>query len=206
VRAGFDAVRRGAGDDAFLLGCGVPLSNVVGVVDGNRIGADVAPSWNTVNFETAAPGYERALPATVHSWQNTLARSFLHRKLWLNDPDCLMLRQSETQMTPAAVRTWAHAVAVSGGMALVSATWPCSTPTPGHCSTRSSPRSRRDAGPWPGSRPAARTSWPTRPHDLWPPAAASRRPAAPPPSSAATTPTRSGGSGPRAPIEYQFGD
>jgi alpha-galactosidase len=120
VRAGFDAVRRGAGDDAFLLGCGVPLSNVVGVVDGNRIGADVAPSWNTVNFETAVPGYERALPATVHSWQNTLARSFLHRKLWLNDPDCLMLRQSETQMTPAAVRTWAHAVAVSGGMALVS--------------------------------------------------------------------------------------
>lgn len=120
VRAGFDAVRRGAGDDAFLLGCGAPLSNVVGVVDGNRIGADVAPSWDTVNFETAAPGYERALPATVHSWQNTLARSFMHRKLWLNDPDCLMLRHRETQMTPAAIRSWAHAVALSGGMALVS--------------------------------------------------------------------------------------
>jgi alpha-galactosidase len=120
VRAGYDAVRRGAGDDAFLLGCGVPLSNVVGVVDGNRIGADVAPSWEPVNFETALPGYERALPATVHSWQNTLARSFMHRRLWLNDPDCLMLRQSETEMTPEAVRSWAHAVAVSGGMALVS--------------------------------------------------------------------------------------
>ncbi len=30
VRAGYDAVRRGAGDDTFLLGCGVPLSHVVG--------------------------------------------------------------------------------------------------------------------------------------------------------------------------------
>ena len=120
VRAGYDAVRRGAGDDAFILGCGVPLANVVGVVDGNRIGADVAPSWEVVNRETALAGYERALPATVHSWQNTLNRSFMHRKLWLNDPDCLMLRQSETEMTPAAVRTWAHAVAMSGGMALVS--------------------------------------------------------------------------------------
>ena len=120
VRAGYDAVRRGAGDDAFILGCGVPLANVVGVVDGNRIGADVAPSWQTVNFETAAPGYERALPATEHSWQNTLTRSFMHRKLWLNDPDCLMLRASETAMSPDAVQTWAHAVAMSGGMALVS--------------------------------------------------------------------------------------
>ncbi|MEI7593021.1 MAG: glycoside hydrolase family 36 protein [Actinomycetes bacterium] len=120
VRAGFDAIRRGAGNDAFLLGCGVPLSNVVGVVDGNRIGADVAPSWEFTNWEAALPGYERALPATVHAWQNTLARSFMHRKLWLNDPDCLMLRESETAMSKATIRTWAHAVAVSGGMALVS--------------------------------------------------------------------------------------
>jgi alpha-galactosidase len=120
VRAGFDAVRRGAGDDAFILGCGVPLANVVGVVDGNRIGADVAPSWEFTNWEAALPGYERALPATVHAWQNTLSRSFMHRKLWLNDPDCLMLRQSETAMSAHAVQTWAHGVAVSGGMALVS--------------------------------------------------------------------------------------
>src|SRR5205085_10366281 len=45
VRAGFDAIRRGAGDDAFILGCGAPLAHVVGVVDGNRIGPDVAPLW-----------------------------------------------------------------------------------------------------------------------------------------------------------------
>ena len=38
----------------------------------------------------------------------------------MNDPDCLMLRTDETAMTPAAVETWARAVGVSGGMALVS--------------------------------------------------------------------------------------
>ncbi len=100
----------------------MPLSNVVGVVDANRIGSDVAPAWDRslADDDIVLPGYERTLPATVHSWQNTLARSFMHRKLWLNDPDCLMLRQTETRMTPAAVETWAHAVAMSGGMALVS--------------------------------------------------------------------------------------
>ena len=44
----------------------------------------------------------------------------MHRRLWLNDPDCLMLRTEDTGLTPAAARTWAHAVGVSGGMALVS--------------------------------------------------------------------------------------
>ncbi|MDQ1511310.1 MAG: alpha-galactosidase, partial [Actinomycetota bacterium] len=42
VRAGYDAIRRGAGDDVFILGCGAPLGAVVGSVDAMRIGADVA--------------------------------------------------------------------------------------------------------------------------------------------------------------------
>jgi len=120
VRAGYDAVRRGAGEDAFILGCGAPLSHVVGVVDGNRIGSDVAPSWELEPDQYNLPGYADTEPATLHGFRNTLARSFLHRRLWLNDPDCLMLRTEKTQMTADAVRTWAHAVAVSGGMALVS--------------------------------------------------------------------------------------
>ena len=44
----------------------------------------------------------------------------MHRSLWLNDPDCVMLRRSATQMSDDAVTTWARAVGVSGGMALVS--------------------------------------------------------------------------------------
>lgn len=118
VRAGYDAIRRGAGDDTFILGCGAPLGACVGVVDGMRIGCDVAPSWT---HDWAFPsGYLETVPATVNSYQATLARSFMHRRLWLNDPDCLMLRTDETEMTPDAVRAWALTVAASGGMALVS--------------------------------------------------------------------------------------
>lgn len=120
VRAGYEAVRRGAGEEAFLLGCGAPLSHVVGVVDGNRIGPDVAPSWTLPADAVTLPGYEATAPATVHSLVSTFARSFMHRRLWLNDPDCLMLRSGETELTPDAMTTWARAVAVSGGMALVS--------------------------------------------------------------------------------------
>ena len=120
VRAGFAAIRRGAGDDAFLLGCGVPLANVVGLVDANRIGPDVAPVWSLDPAAEMVPGYLGIQPATAHAFTNTLTRSFMHRRLWLNDPDCVMLRTEDTGLTPAAARTWAHAVGVSGGMALVS--------------------------------------------------------------------------------------
>ncbi len=119
VRAGYDAIRRGAGD-AFLLGCGSPQSNVVGVVDGNRIGPDVAPSWPVEAKTEPLAGYRGSQPSTRNAWFNTAARSMMHRRLWLNDPDCLMLRNAETELTSEQMRTWAHAVGVSGGMALVS--------------------------------------------------------------------------------------
>ncbi len=119
VRMGYDAIRRGAGDDTFILACGCPLGAVVGAVDGMRIGPDVAPSWERTD-EFAMPGYEEVSPATKGAWRSTLARSFMHRKLWLNDPDCIMLRTSETALSPEAARAWALAVGASGGMAIVS--------------------------------------------------------------------------------------
>jgi alpha-galactosidase len=120
VRAGYDAIRRGAGDDAFILGCGAPLGACIGVVDGMRIGPDVAPSWNVPAAAWHPAGYEDCEPATANALRNTLTRSFQHRRLWLNDPDCLMLRTSDTALTDAQLRTWAAAVAISGGMALLS--------------------------------------------------------------------------------------
>lgn len=120
VRAGLEAIRRGAGDETFLLGCGCPLGPAAGIVDGMRIGPDVAPWWGPGNNQFVAPGYEEEAPATQNAWRNTLARSFMHRRLWINDPDCLMLRTTNTQLSPARARAWAMAVAASGGMAVVS--------------------------------------------------------------------------------------
>ena len=120
VRAGFEAVRRGAGDATFLLGCGAPLASAVGLVDGMRIGPDVAPRWHLPPDRVLIPAYRDSEPATVHAARATLARAFMHRALWLNDPDCVMLRTEHTELSPEQLRTWARLVGVSGGMALVS--------------------------------------------------------------------------------------
>jgi alpha-galactosidase len=120
VRAGFDAVRRGAGDDVFILGCGAPLGACVGVVDGMRIGPDVAPWWTPPGDSWSPPGYGQTSPATAFALAATKARQFMHRRLWVNDPDCVMLRTQQTSMSADEARRWAMAVGESGGMALVS--------------------------------------------------------------------------------------
>jgi alpha-galactosidase len=120
VRAGFEALRRGAGDDTFLLGCGVPLSHVAGVVDAVRIGQDVAPVWSLDPSDIPVEGYDGMFPAIRHALLSTLARSAFHRRLWLNDPDCLLLRTEDTRLTTTQIETWARVVGASGGMVLVS--------------------------------------------------------------------------------------
>jgi alpha-galactosidase len=117
VRAGYDAIRRGTEDATFILGCGAPLGPCIGAVDGMRIGPDVAPWWQAAQTEG---GYSDSVPATRNAARNTLARSFQHRRLWLNDPDCVMLRTSDTQLSAQQIETWATVVAASGGMVLLS--------------------------------------------------------------------------------------
>lgn len=118
LRRGLEAIREGAGDDAFLLGCGCPLGPAVGIVDGMRIGADVAPFWD--NWISRGPNRGRHGVATAHALGNMLTRAFMHRRLWLNDPDCLMVRASETALTPDEVRSLASAIALTDGMFVLS--------------------------------------------------------------------------------------
>jgi alpha-galactosidase len=119
LRAGLDAIRSGAGEGAFLLGCGCPLGAAVGVVDGMRIGPDVAPSWRA-QPAVSIPGIEDTLPSTRSAVRSVLARAWMHRRLWLNDPDCLMARGRDTQLSGDEARSLAVAIAATGGMALFS--------------------------------------------------------------------------------------
>lgn len=118
LRLGLEAVRAGAGEDALLLGCGSPLGPAVGVVDAMRIGPDVAPHWGPP--AGAIPGIEPALPSTHGAVRSVLSRSWMHRRLWLNDPDCLMVRDEDTELTREEAHTLATAIAATGGMAVVS--------------------------------------------------------------------------------------
>jgi alpha-galactosidase len=70
--------------------------------------------------DEVVPGYLWTQPATLFAASSTTGRSFTHRRLWLNDPDCLMLRRTHTELSTDAIQTWAHLVGLSGGMALVS--------------------------------------------------------------------------------------
>jgi alpha-galactosidase len=119
LRRGLDAIRTGCGRDAFLLGCGCPLGAAVGVVDAMRIGPDVAPTWAPV-LEIPVPGLEPTAPSTRNAIRNVLHRAWMHRRLWLNDPDCLMARSRDTQLTPDEVGTLAAAIGATGGLGIFS--------------------------------------------------------------------------------------
>src|SRR5439155_4389282 len=100
-RRGLSALRGGLGAEGFLLGCGAPLQHAAGLVDGMRIGEDVYASWAGIQ----QPARAAAL------------RSFYHRTIWLNDPDCLVVR---SPLTIDEARVWASVVAASGGMTIFS--------------------------------------------------------------------------------------
>jgi len=90
-REGLAVIRRAAGRD-FVLACGAPLLPSAGLVDGMRIGEDTAPFW-----KTKPSGFQG--PNAYFALKNALLRQFMHRKFWLNDPDCLLLRDKETELT-----------------------------------------------------------------------------------------------------------
>lgn len=85
-REGLRVIRRGAGPGAVLLGCGAPLLPSIGLVDAMRVGPDIlAEPVHAAAGEDAASSIGKAL-AVVR------ARSWMHGRLWANDPDCLIAR------------------------------------------------------------------------------------------------------------------
>jgi alpha-galactosidase len=118
LRRGLEAIRRGAGDEAFVLGCGCPLGPAVGIVDAMRIGPDVAPRWR-VDPAQAVRGIEATQPAARSALRSALARVWTHRRLWINDPDCLLAGEG-TALSDAQARSLAAAIAATGGLFVLS--------------------------------------------------------------------------------------
>jgi alpha-galactosidase len=120
MRSSLELIRSAAGDKTFLLGCGCPLGPAIGLVDGMRIGSDTARRWNPffkgIQFLLKK---EASFPSAFNAVHNTLTRSDLHNRWWINDPDCLLLRP-ETQLTRIEVETIASVIALSGGSLMIS--------------------------------------------------------------------------------------
>ncbi len=116
-RRGIETIRRAAGDK-FILGCGNPVGPSIGIVNGTRIGPDVAPFWYPAEPPREPGRSELSLVSTLNGIRNILSRFWMHGRLWLNDPDCLIARDSETALTADEVRTLATVIGLSGGMVL----------------------------------------------------------------------------------------
>ncbi len=120
LRRGMEALREAVGPEVTLLGCGSPLGSVLGLVEANRIGADVSGNW-LPQFKGIGAFFkqEPAMPSARNSIRNILTRAALHQHWWINDPDCLLIRP-DTTLTQAEVRSLASVIALTGGSLLVS--------------------------------------------------------------------------------------
>ncbi|MCX5650206.1 MAG: alpha-galactosidase [Planctomycetota bacterium] len=59
-RAGMRAIRRGAGDDAYILGCNHPIWPSLGLIDGSRSSLDIERNWKS-SSDLAEPRAHRRL-------------------------------------------------------------------------------------------------------------------------------------------------
>lgn len=109
-------IRRAAGEKTVLVGCGCPIGSGIGIFDSMRVGPDVAPSWRPrYVFSSPLLRKDPVLPSVFNALQASLARSLFHRRWWLNDPDCVLLRNSQTRLSIEEVRTLATVASLCGG-------------------------------------------------------------------------------------------
>jgi alpha-galactosidase len=114
-RRGMEAILHGAGPDSFILGCNAPVWPSLGLVHGMRISGDIARSWEVISSV--------ARECFLRNWQ--------HNRLWINDPDCVVLenklgnliapdgkKKQRPPATPDEFLFHATAIYASGGMVL----------------------------------------------------------------------------------------
>lgn len=105
-REGLRIIRDAVGDDAVILGCGAPLLPSVGLVDAMRISPDTDHRTEPLDGDLSQPSMRAALAAGR-------ARAWMHGRLWVNDPDCIIATpRSEDR------ERWAAHMSAYGSLAL----------------------------------------------------------------------------------------
>ena len=109
LRRGLEIIREATGREAFILGCTCHFGPAIGLVDAMRVGPDVKELWS-----------DGPNPSVKHAMRLALQRNWMHNRWWVNDPDCLLVRDTETALSAAETRFLATGVALSGGMVVAS--------------------------------------------------------------------------------------
>lgn len=87
-RRGMQAFWKATGEDAFVLGCNAPMWPSLGLVSGMRVTNDVVR--NVRHMENLS--------------EQCFSRNWMHDKLWINDPDCLIMTDTVSPvMDPAGI-------------------------------------------------------------------------------------------------------
>lgn len=120
LRQALELIRQAAGEQTTLLGCGCPLGPGIGIFEMMRISADVAPEWEPQFMSVSQPfRKEPNMPSARNAIQNILTRANLDPYLWVNDPDCLLVREDSNLSLPE-VQSLASAISLTGGAFLIS--------------------------------------------------------------------------------------
>jgi alpha-galactosidase len=105
-RLGLQIIRDALGPNATLLACGAPLLPSIGLVDAMRVSPDVDLRMDHPSGDISQPSMRAALAMGR-------ARSWMHARLWTNDPDCLIVREEM-----AGREAWAAHVSAAGGLVI----------------------------------------------------------------------------------------
>jgi len=113
-------LRKTVGDEIFLLACGAPIGESVGIFDSIRISSDI--TWNGAD----SPWHPGAWNIIRNDAQCAVLRSPFHKKVFINDPDALLVRDYVTDkgsdgmsLTLDEAKMWATVVAMCGGQILI---------------------------------------------------------------------------------------
>lgn len=120
MRMGLEALREAAGPEVTMLACGCPIGSALGLFEAMRISADVNGYWKP-HFPPVSPFLQNEphMPSARNAIHNILTRAPLHKRWWINDPDCLLVRPN-TKLSLPEVQSLTTVIGMTGGSILVS--------------------------------------------------------------------------------------
>jgi len=101
----YKTIHNAIGKDVFIANCaGSPYSPCIGYAKAGRVGLDVNPNWESV----------------LEGCRRSILHIPFHRRWWVNDPDCLNMREYGSQLSETELQTHLTANFMGGGYMMFS--------------------------------------------------------------------------------------
>jgi len=124
-RKGMKLIRETVGEDSYILACGAPLAHCIGIVDGARVGHDIATHWVREDQPELINGFGGH--GVQMAANQVIMRQWMNRIFWHNDPDGIITRDYKIDrrgehppMAEEDAKLWARLTWFVGGMGFYS--------------------------------------------------------------------------------------